>query len=87
MFRNAGFTYEKPYAIKRDDPKPVDRVFLDGIENTSFDSALRLIKESEPLAFAEGVNRVRREVEKAERTGNYRIYVHDRRKVFWGIKE
>ena len=87
MFRNAGFSYERPYAIRRDDPKPVDRAFLEGIENTSFDSALRLIKDNEPQAFAEGVGRVRKEVEEAERTGHYRTYVHDRRKVFWGIKQ
>ena len=31
MFDNAGFTFEKPYAIKRDDPKLIDWVFLDGI--------------------------------------------------------
>ena len=87
MFYTAGFTYEKPYAVKRDDPRLIDRAFLESIENTSFDSALRMIKDNEPLAFAEGVGRVRKEVEKAERTGNYRLYVHDRRKVFWGIRE
>jgi ubiquinone/menaquinone biosynthesis C-methylase UbiE len=87
MFHNAGFTYEKPYAIKRDDPKLIDRVFLESVENTSFDSALRMIKDNDPLAFAEGIRRVRKEVEQSERTGNHRLYVHDRRKVFWGIKE
>ncbi len=86
MLRHAGFTYEKPYAIKKDDPKPIDRAFLEGIENTSFDSALKMIKDNDPLAFTEGVKRVREEVEKAESTGTYHIYSHDRRKIFWGIK-
>ena len=87
MFESAGFTFEKPYAIKRDDPKLIDRVFLESIENTSFDSALRMIKDDDPLAFAEGVERVRKEVERAEVSGNYRTYYHNRRKVFWGIKQ
>jgi SAM-dependent methyltransferase len=87
MFRRAGFTYETPYAIKGDDPKPIDRVFLENIENTSFDSALHMIKDDEPLVFAEGVERVRREVARAECTGDYRIYTHNRRQVFWGIRK
>ena len=44
MFYTAGFTYEKPYVIKRDNPRLIDREFLESIENTTFDSALRMIK-------------------------------------------
>lgn len=86
MFLDARFTYEEPHAIPRDDPKLIDRTFLEGIENTTFDSALRMIKDDDPGAFTKGVARVRREVERAEKSGKYRTYYHDRRKVFWGIK-
>lgn len=85
-FINAGFTFEEPHAIRGDDPKLINRTFLEGIETTSFDSALKMIKDNEPLSFAKGVEQVRKEVEKAERNGQYRVYVHNRRKVFWGIK-
>jgi ubiquinone/menaquinone biosynthesis C-methylase UbiE len=86
MFLNAGFTYEMPYLIRRDDPKLIDRTFLAGIENTTFDSALRMIKDSDSHAFAEGVARVRGVVERAEASGKYRTYFHNRRKIFWGTK-
>ena len=87
MFHNAGFTYEKPYVIKGDGTRLIDRALLENVENTSIDSVLRMIKDNDPLAFAEGVNRVRREVERAERSGRYRDYRRVDRKVFWGIKE
>lgn len=87
MFYCAGFTYEKPYVIKRDDPRLIDRVFLESVENTSIDSALMMIKDNDPLAFNEGVSRVRKEVERAESSGNYRTYFRIDRKVFWGIRK
>ncbi|OGO00949.1 MAG: hypothetical protein A2Y58_02270 [Chloroflexi bacterium RBG_13_51_52] len=86
LFINAGFTFKRPHAIRGDDPKLIDRTFLEGIKNTSFDSVLKIIKDNEPRVFAEGVARVEKEVEQSESTGNYRLYVHNRRKVFWGIK-
>jgi ubiquinone/menaquinone biosynthesis C-methylase UbiE len=86
MFLDAGFTFETSYLIRKDDPKPMDRVFLESIENTTFDSALRIIKDNDPDAFAMGVDRVRREVERYESTGKYRTYFHNRRKIFWGTK-
>jgi len=87
IFLDAGFTCETPYAIRKDDPKLIDRTFLESIENTTFDSALRIIKDNDPRAFAEGVSRVRKNVEQAEMSGTYRTYFHNRRKIFWGIKQ
>jgi SAM-dependent methyltransferase len=87
MFYTAGFTYERPYTVKRDDPRLIDRAFLESIENTSIDSALRIIKDNDPPAFDEGISRVRKEVERAESSGSYRTYFHPDRKVFWGIRE
>ena len=86
-FAVAGFTYEKPYRIGKHSIRPIDRAFLTSTENTTIDSAFNIMKDEDPLAFQEGVARVRREVEKAEKTGNYRThYSAGRLKVFWGIK-
>lgn len=87
IFHKAGFSFEKPYVIRRDDSQLIDRAFLESVENTTIDSALKMIKDNEPLAFAEGVSRVKKEVEKAVRSGSYRMYHRADRKIFWGIKE
>lgn len=89
MFLTAGFTFEDPHIIKgvKDDPRLIDRALLESMENTSIDSVLTMIKDNNPQAFAEGINRVRNEVERAERSGSYRNYERIDRKIFWGIKE
>jgi SAM-dependent methyltransferase len=87
MFLDAGFTFEKPYVIKDDDPRIIDRVFLESVANTTIDSVLRIIKDNDPAAFLEGFNRLRIEVENAERSGEFRKYIHVDRYIFWGIKE
>ena len=87
LFKSAGFTYEKPFRAGRHNIRPIDREFLTGIENTTIDSALKIIQREDTTAFKEGVMRVRREVEKGESSGNYRRYYSSGRlKVFWGIK-
>jgi SAM-dependent methyltransferase len=85
-FFEAGFTFEKPHVIKKDDPRLIDRAFLESVENTSIDSVLMMIKENDPPAFFKGMKRVKEEVERAEYTGKYRVFNHVDRNVFWGIK-
>jgi len=87
MFNDAGFTYEEPCIIKKDNIRLIDRSLLENVENTSIDSVLRIIRDNDPAAFAEGVNELKREVERAERAGKYRNYRTVERKIFWGIKE
>jgi ubiquinone/menaquinone biosynthesis C-methylase UbiE len=89
MFLEAGLTYENPFVIKagEDDPRIIDRSLLADIENTTLDSVLKMIKDDNPVAFDEGVEHVRKEVEKAERSGNYRRYEHVNRTIFRGIKK
>ena len=87
MFKSAGFTYEKPYRTGRHNVRPIDREFLASIENTTIDSALKIIEREDPSAIKDGVMRVQREVENAESSGNYRMYYSALRlRVFWGIK-
>ncbi|MBN1160387.1 MAG: methyltransferase domain-containing protein [Dehalococcoidales bacterium] len=87
MFLNAGFTFERPHIIKDDGPRLIDRAFLEGVANTTIDSVLRIIKDNDPSAFSEGVNRLRLEVENSERSGEFRKYMHVDRSIFWGIKK
>ena len=87
MFYDAGFTYEEPGIIKKDYIRLIDRALLENVENTSIDSALRMIRDNDPAAFAAGVDRLRKEVERAERAGKYRNYRTVERKIFWGIKQ
>jgi ubiquinone/menaquinone biosynthesis C-methylase UbiE len=88
MFLEAGFTCEKPHIIKagQDDPRIIDRSLLSDIDDTTLDSALMMIKNDAPRAFAEGIKRVTKEVEKAGSTGVYRQYERIDRTIFWGIK-
>ena len=86
MFLDAGFTYEEPHVIKRDNMRLIDRALLESVENTSIDSVLRMIRDNDPAAFTEGVNRLKREVERSERAAKYRNYRTVDRKIFWGIK-
>jgi SAM-dependent methyltransferase len=88
MFGAAGFTYEMPFRTGPHNIRPIDREFLASIEDTTIDSVLKIIEREDPTAFREGVTRVRREVEKAESSGRYRIY-HSagRLRVFWGVKQ
>ena len=66
----------------------INRQFLTSAENTTLDSAIGIMKDKEPSAFQEGVARVRREVERAEKSGNYQtFYSAGRLRVFWGIKK
>lgn len=87
MFYSAGFTYENPFRIGKDHVSVMDREFLSSIENTTMDSALKMIKDDDQSAFDEGVKKVRREVEHAEKSGTYRTYFTTVRRVFWGIKK
>ncbi len=88
MFESAGLTYEQPFRTGSHNIRPIDREFLASIENTTIDSALMIIKDKNPSAFEEGVLRVRREVERAEKSSNYRTYLSsDRLRVFWGKKK
>jgi ubiquinone/menaquinone biosynthesis C-methylase UbiE len=87
IFKSAGFTWENPYRIGRDQVKPMDRDFLASVENTTIDSVLKMIRDNDPAAFELGVQKVRREVERAEKTGSFRTYFTTIAKVFWGIKK
>lgn len=87
MFESAGLIYEKPLIIGRHNIHPIDRDFLASIENTTRDSALKIMQEEDPSAFKEGVARVQLEVERGEKSGKPRIYQSaERLRVFWGIK-
>jgi len=88
MFGAAGFSYEKSFRTGPHNVRPIDREFLASIEDTTIDSVLKIIEREDPTAFREGVRIVRREVEKAESSGKYRMYQSaDRLRVFWGIKQ
>lgn len=87
MFYDAGFTCEEPHIIRGDNARLIDRALLESVENTSIDSVLRMIRDDDPAGFTEGVNKLRKEVERAERSGKYRNYRTVDRKIFWGIKE
>jgi SAM-dependent methyltransferase len=86
LFTSAGITYEKPVQIGQDNKYRIDREFLANIENTTIDSVLQIIKDEDPSAFIRGVERVKREVERAEKSGNYRMYHCGAGRIFWGIK-
>ncbi len=86
LFCSAGLTYEKPVKIGQDNHYRIDIEFLANIENTTIDSVLQMIKDENPSAFARGIERVKRIVELAEKTGNYRQYYCKAARVFWGIK-
>ncbi len=87
IFVNAGFTYEKRYGTGSHNITPIDREFLASVENTTIDSAFKLMRDKDPAAFQEGIARVRSEVEKAEKSGSYRTYRSlSRLRVFWGEK-
>jgi hypothetical protein len=87
MFHSAGFNYEKPFRIGKDHVNVIDREFLRSIENTTIDSVLEIIRNDDRSAFEEGVKRVKKEVEEAEKSGKYRTYFTTVRRVFWGIKK
>ncbi len=86
-FDSAGLTYEQPFRTGKSDVRLIDREFLAGIENTTLDSALRMIKDHDPSAFEEGVKRVKKEVERAEKSGDYRTYFTAIGRVFWGTRK
>lgn len=75
IFDAAGFTYEQPFNVGSHNIRPIDRDFLASVENTTIDLVLKIMEAESQSAFDEGVARVRREVEKAEKSGNYRTYV------------
>jgi len=87
MFESAGFTYEMPFSPGKSYERPVNRAFLASIENTTLDSVLRMIKVNDLIGFHEGTLKVQKEVEKAEKTGNSRMYSTDMARVFWGHKK
>ncbi len=87
MFKSAGLTYEIPFRTGSHNIRSIDREFLASIENTTIDSALKIMAEENPAAFKTGVMKVQREVERAEKSGKYRTYQSaGRLRVFWGIK-
>jgi hypothetical protein len=86
IFESVGFSYKQPFSMGKNYERPIDRTFLASIENTTMDSVLRMIKDNDTQGFQEGVRRVKKEVEKAEKSGNYRTYFTDIAKVFWGKK-
>ncbi len=45
-----------------------------------------MIKDNDSSGFREGVLGVKKVVEQAEKSGNYRTYSTDIAKVFWGKK-
>lgn len=88
IFEGAGFTYEEPFRTGEHNIRPIDREFLTEIEDTTIDSALKILETEDPSAFKAGGARVLREVELAEKSANYRDYVSSERlRVFWGIKK
>jgi SAM-dependent methyltransferase len=87
MFSNAGFTFETPHVIKKDDPRVFNRALLESVADTTLDSALKMIKDNDPVAFREGLHKLELEVKRCELSGKYRPYAHVDRSIFWGIKE
>lgn len=85
LFENAGFAYQQRQPILRDDEKPIDEKFLASVQNMTINSVLKMIAENNPIAFAEGVERVKKVVEEGRNTGNYRTF-KIYRTVDWGIK-
>ncbi len=87
LFLSAGFTFEDPVKVQETVDVPIDRDFLNSIETTSQDSTLALIESEDRTAFQKGVEKIRREVEKGEKAGNYRIYRYGGKlRVFQGEK-
>ncbi len=88
IFEAAGFTYEEPFRTGEQNVRAIDRQFLSEIENTTIDSVLKILETEDASAFKAGVARVLKEVERAEKSGDYRTYVSaERLRVFWGIKK
>lgn len=85
LFENSGFIYQGPYRIKRDDNKPIDRKFLESVDDKTINSVLVMIEKEDPKGFKEGVEKIRAIVEEGERTGQYIIF-NIFRTVFWGVK-
>jgi hypothetical protein len=86
MFDSAGFSYERPFPLGKNNERLIDQEFLASIENTTLDSVLYMIQNNDPVGFQEGVSRIRREVEKGEKSGSFKTYCTDIAKIFWGIK-
>lgn len=86
LFHSSGFSYENPIKTGQDNIYKMDRDFLANVENTTVDSVLKMIKDEDPVSFFEGLDRVRKEVERAEIAGVYRIYSSGIGRIFWGIK-
>ncbi|MFZ0035673.1 MAG: methyltransferase domain-containing protein, partial [Sedimentisphaerales bacterium] len=86
LFNSAAFTFEQPFPLGKNYDRPIDRAFLASIENTTMDSVLRMIKDNDASGFQEGVLRVKKEVERTEKSGRYQTYTTDMAKVFWGKK-
>ncbi len=88
LFKDAGFTWERPVRVRRHIARPIDRDFLTAVENTTLDSAFNIMRDKDPGAFREGVERIRNLVEEGEKSGEYRIYLSlGRIRIFWGRKE
>ncbi|MBN2240793.1 MAG: methyltransferase domain-containing protein [Dehalococcoidales bacterium] len=88
MFESAGLTFEKPFQVGSHNVRPINREFLASTEDTTIDSALMIMKNEHPSEFEEGVAKVRREVEQAEKSGDFRTYRSlSQSRVFWGKKK
>ncbi|MFC2071008.1 class I SAM-dependent methyltransferase [Chloroflexota bacterium] len=87
LFKNSGFTWERAIRLPHHIARPINRDFLANVEDTTLDSAFKLIRDKDPAAFQEGVERVKREVEKGEKSGTYRTYYSaGQLRIFWGRK-
>lgn len=87
MFESAGLSFEEPFKVGSHNIRPIDRDFLASVEDTTIDSVFMIMKEKDPQAFQDGVIRVTKEVEEAEKSGDFRTYYSlDRLRVFWGRK-
>ena len=86
LFEQSGFAYQGFHPIMRDDEKPIDRKFLRTVEDKPINSVLVMIENEASEEFKQGVERIKREVERAEITGQYRTFAIFRT-IHRGIKQ
>ena len=87
LFEQAGFSYETPRRIKREQIEFINEEFLEGVRTTAINSVLETIRKEIPKEFEDGLQKVKAEVEDSKKIGKFREFNIPYRTIFWGIKQ
>lgn len=86
LFTQSDFSFESPEVIVRDRDKRVDSAFLQGVEDTTINSALARIRDERNDEFRRGVDQIRDIVSSSEGSGEYQTF-NIERTIFWGVHQ